>query len=153
MGVRLRERLFSFLFLDAAASELLLAPNFPASEAASLPKIFLAIQSWPALLSAKTGISKELAAPRAKETIYRENYQDRSHFLHILVRIGGIRTIPRRRPSDPTHAASGTATRHAAFSTFNSALAARTRAECATWPATRSGSSVTEPLVCRTPQH
>ena len=51
-------------------------PIFRAAEAASLPVNFLAIVSWLALLSAKPRILKELAAPRAKETIYRENHQD-----------------------------------------------------------------------------
>lgn len=45
--------------------------KFRAAEAASLPKIFLAIVSCLALLWTKRSISKELAAPRAKETKYR----------------------------------------------------------------------------------
>lgn len=120
--------------------ELLLVPDFSAAEAAaSLPIVFLGIVSWTALLSGRIRISRRLAAPRAKETKYRENHQDRSHFLYILVRIGGIRTISRRRSSDPTHATttSGTATRHAAFSTFHPAItgAAWTGPERATGPA------------------
>jgi hypothetical protein len=39
------------------------------AEAASLPANFLFIVSWFALFLAKTRISEELAAPRAKETI------------------------------------------------------------------------------------
>ena len=122
-------------------SELLLVPDFSVAEAAAfLPIIFLGIVSWTALLSGRIRISRGLAAPRAKETKYRENHQDRSHFLYILVRIGGIRTISRRRSSDPTHATttSGTATRHAAFSTFHPAIADATWTgpERATGPAT-----------------
>ena len=120
------------------------------AEAASLPVNFLAIVSWFALLRVKTSILRGLAAPRAKETIYRENHQDRSYFLHILVRIGGIRSIPRRRPSDPTHAAASAATRHAA-ATFNTAIAGAAR----TGPerAARSGNSVAKPIGRRTSQH
>jgi len=118
-------------------------------EAASLPVNFLAIVSWFALFSAKTRILKGLAAPRAKETINRENHQDRSHFLHILVRIGGIRTIPSRRPSDTTHAAAGAATRHAA-ATFNAAIdAARTGPK----RAARSSNATAERTNGRASQH
>jgi len=52
-------------------AELLPAPDFSAAEAASLPVNFLAIVSCFALLRPKMRISKELAAPRAKETKYR----------------------------------------------------------------------------------
>ena len=157
-GVRHCGRPFSFCFLihllwEKARGRVAARTRSQAAEAASLLVNFLAIVSWFALLSAKRSISKELAAPRAKETIYRENHQDRSHFLHILVRIGGIRTIPCWRPRDTTHAAatSGTAT-HAALTAFNSAIAARTRPKRATWPAARSCQPVPE-LIHGTTQH
>ena len=154
-GVRRCGRPFSFhtlfIFAEKSRGRAAARTRFRAAEAASLQYLF--IVSWFALLWAKTSISKGLAAPRAKETIYRENYQDRSHFLHILVRIGGIRTIPSRGPIDTTHAAatSGTAT-HAALTAFNSAVAAGTRPKRATWPAARSTQPVPE-LIHGTPQH
>jgi hypothetical protein len=150
-GVRRGGRLF--ILQKITESELLHVPDFSAAEAAaSLPVNFLVIVSWSALLSMKKSISKGLAAPRAKETIYRENHQDRSHFLHVLVRTGSIRTISRRRPSDAIYA---TATWNAAFSTFNPAItgATWTRPKRAARPAAGSRNTAAKRTNGRASQH